>query len=48
MIYLLVNRYIITDLNTELHITDLKTGDSWKRIKIAADHNLLKRSKKII
>lgn len=48
MIYILRERYIITDLGKQLHITDLLTGDSWKRIKIQSDHVLIDQAKKII
>lgn len=48
MIFILKERYIITDLGKQLHITDLVTGDSWKRVKIANDFNLIKQAKKII
>lgn len=48
MIYILKDRYIITDLGKQLHITDLLTGDSWKRIKTQSDHMLINQAKKII
>ncbi len=48
MIYYLAERYIITDLGKELHITDLVTGDSFKRVKIANDHKLIRQAQKII
>lgn len=47
MIYLL-ERYIITDLGKELHVTDLVTGESFKRVKIANDFELIKQAQKII
>lgn len=48
MIYCLAERYIITDLGKELHVTDLKTGDSFKRVKIANDFKLIRQAEKII
>lgn len=48
MIYILRDRYIITDLGKELHITDIVTGDNWKRVKTQSDHKLIKQSEKII
>lgn len=48
MIYILKHRYIITDLGKELHITDLSTGDSWKRVKIQSDHKLINQAEKMI
>ncbi len=48
MIYILKDRYIITDLGKQLHITDLTTGDSWKRVKTQSDHKLINQAEKII
>ena len=48
MIYILAERYIITDLGNELHVTDLNTGVSFKRLKIANDHKLISQAHKII
>ena len=48
MIYILKDRYIITDLGKELHITDLVTGDNWKRLKTQSDHKLINQAEKII
>lgn len=48
MIYILKERYIITDLGKQLHITDLSTGDSWKRLKTQSDPKLIRQAKKII
>ena len=48
MIYVLKDQYIITDLGKEIHVTDLKTGDSFKRVKIANDHKLIRQAQKII
>ena len=48
MIYILKDRYILCDLGNKLHITDLVTGDNWKRVKIDSDCKLIAQAVKII